>query len=102
MSMDPGLQALHARLDAIAGALDTDDLAAAAAAAADYDAELRGYLAACTPGQAPTEALRELLQLQNALLLRMAERQEGIAGELRQVRKAGRASRAYAATEMAR
>lgn len=97
MSEGAGLQDLRTQLDAIASALDTDDLAAAGAGATAYDAALRDYLGACTPGTTPVDAMRELLRMQNTLLLRMAEKQKGIAGELRQVHRAGRASRAYAA-----
>lgn len=97
MSEDTGLQDLRAQLDAIASALAADDLAGAGAGAAAYDIALRDYLEACAPGHAPVDALREMLSMQNRLLLRMAETQKGIAGKLREVHRAGRASRAYAA-----
>jgi len=91
------LHELHAQLDVIASALDTDDLDAAGAGAAAYDAALRGYVEGCTPGHSPVDALRGLLRTQNALLLRIAGRRDQVSGELRQVQAAGRASRAYAA-----
>ena len=97
MSDGTGLHNLHAQLDVIATALETDDLAAAGAGAEAYDTALRGYVEACAPGRTPMDALRELLRLQNSLLLCMAEKKKGIAGELREARKAGKASRAYAA-----
>ena len=92
---DPGLQHLRSELDALGAALDADDLAAADRVAAAYDSALRRYLEQ-RGSNAPVSALRELLQLQNELVARMRDQRDRVAGELRRMRKAGAASRAYA------
>lgn len=96
MNGDPGLTGLHAGLDTLGSALDDDDLAEAGEVMAAYDRSLRHYLEQ-RGREAPIDAIRELLRMQNDLLLRMASRRRGIAGELERVRRAGEASRAYAA-----
>lgn len=94
---DPGLQLLYAGLDSLRAALDAEDLASADAVVAAYDQALRQYLEE-RGAAAPVAALRELLHIQNGLLAGMGERRDRVAGELRQARRAGEASRAYATT----
>ena len=92
----PDLAQLHARLDALGVALDGDaDVDAAAGQMAAYHDQLQAYIAHVGP-LAPVEALRGLLQLQNALLLRMHERKHTIGEALRRARRSESASRAYA------
>lgn len=96
MSTAPRLEDLHAQLGGLGAAMDADDMVAAQAAMDAYDRSLRGYMEG--RGQAaPVDAIRTLLRLQNELLLRMgAERRRAAAG-LDRVRRAGEATRAYAA-----
>lgn len=94
---DPGLELLRSKLDALGAALDAGDLAAAGGTVAAYDGALRHYLEQ-RGRAAPVPALRELLQTQNELLSRMRSQQDRIGGELHRMKKAGAASRAYAAT----
>ena len=89
-----GLAHLHARLDALGSALG-DDVHAAAEQMAAYHEELQAYIEEAGH-EAPVEALRGLLQLQNGLLLRMHERKQAIVEALRRARRAEAASRAYA------
>lgn len=96
----PGHQALFDQLDALGSAIDGDAFDEAAGRMRDYDAALRGYIEA-TAGQAPVEVLRELLKLQNALLLHMRDRQAVIGDALRQAHRQDSASRAYATIEIA-
>lgn len=90
----PDLADLHARLDALGIALDSDVHGAGEQMAAYHD-RLHRYIAEIGP-QAPGDALRDLLQVQNALLLRMHERQQVIGEALRLARRTESASRAYA------
>lgn len=90
----PDLADLHARLDALGTALDGDVHDAGEQMAA-YHEQLHLYVAEIGP-QAPVDALRGLLQLQNALLLRMHARQQVIGEALRLARRTESASRAYA------
>lgn len=90
----PDLAQLHARLEALSTALD-DDVHDAAEQMTSYHDQLHLYIAQVGP-QAPVEALRGLLKLQNDLLLRMHERQQVIGDALRRARRAEGASRAYA------
>lgn len=90
----PDLAELHARLDALGIALDSDVHGAGEQMAAYHD-RLHRYIAEIGP-QAPGDALRDLLQVQNALLLRMHERQQVIGEALRLARRTESASRAYA------
>lgn len=89
------LQDLRARLEALGAALDAGDLARAELVAGDYDGALRRYVENCSP--ASIAPLQELLRMQNALLARMQDQHESTGGELRRMRQAGAASRAYAA-----
>lgn len=92
----PDLAQLHARLDALGTALDGDgDVDAAAEQMTVYHDELQAYIAGAG-AQAPVEALRGLLQLQNALLLRMHGRKHTIGEALRRARRSESAARAYA------
>lgn len=93
-------QGLHDQLDALGAAIEADAFDEAAQRMRDYDAALRAYIDA-TAGNAPVDALRELLKLQNALLLHMRERQTRIGDALRQVHRHDAASRAYATIEIA-
>lgn len=91
-----GLQHLHRALDRLSAAVDEDDLEAAERMMADYDGNLREYLQQQGP-QAPLAPLRELLQMQEDVVRHMHLRQRTIGAELERMRKAGTASRAYAA-----
>ncbi|NZA27905.1 hypothetical protein H0E84_16115 [Luteimonas sp. SJ-92] len=91
---EPTLGHLQAGLDALAEALDQDDFAPAGSLLAQYDRDLRAYVET-VGGNAPLGALRAMLQMQNSLAARMQERQRGIAAELRDMRQAGHAARAY-------
>ncbi|ATD67678.1 hypothetical protein CNR27_09730 [Luteimonas chenhongjianii] len=90
----PDIGELHARLDALGIALDGDVHDASQQMAAYHD-QLHVYIAE-VGAHAPVAALRGLLQLQNALLLRMQERQQVIGEALRLARRTENASRAYA------
>lgn len=96
----PGHDALHDQLDALGVAVDAGDMDTAAQCMTDYDAALRCYMEATAP-HTPLDVLRELLKLQNALLLRMRERQAEIGALLRQSHRQDSASRAYADVELA-
>lgn len=99
--MNPaGHDALHDRLEALGAAVDAGDMDAAAQCMTHYDAALAGYIEATAP-HTPPDVLRELLTLQNALLLRMRERQAEIGALLRQSHRQDSASRAYADVELA-
>lgn len=91
---DPALQRLRAGLATLEAALEDGDLAAAERSLAGYDRSLRTYLHE-RGRTAPLDALGELLRLQGALMARMRQQRDGIAGELRRLRRAGSASRAY-------
>ncbi|WP_407351606.1 hypothetical protein [Luteimonas sp. R10] len=91
---EPTLGRLYAGLEALAEALEQDDFASAESLLAQYDRELRVYVEA-VGAAAPLGALRTMLQMQNSLAARMQERQRGIAAELRDMRQAGNAARAY-------
>ncbi|WP_101927730.1 hypothetical protein [Luteimonas rhizosphaerae] len=88
-------QDLHDQLDALGFAVDGNDMPLAARQMSEYDAALRGYIDATTP-DTDVDVLRALLERQNALVLRMRERQSAIGDTLRQMRRADTASRAYA------
>ena len=92
---DGGLAALHAGLGTLDAALDLDDLATASEAMAAYDRSLRAYIDQ-RGREAPVAGIRELLRLQNQVLLRMDGLRRDVAGELGRMRRAGQASRAYA------
>lgn len=95
-----GRDALHDQLDALGVAVEAGDMDAAAQCMTAYDAALRRYIEATAP-HTPLDGLRELLALQNSLLLRMRERQAEIGALLRQTHRQGSASRAYANVELA-
>ncbi len=95
----PVEQDLTGRLDALGAAVDAGEFDEAAQRMADYDAALRQFIEATAP-HTPVDALRRLLGLQNALLLRMRERQADIGEALRQVQRQDAASRAYATVEV--
>lgn len=88
------LAQLHAHLDAIGVALD-DDVHAAGAQMTAYQDQLQAFIVR-VGSQAPAEALRRLLDAQNALLVRMRDRQHTIGEALRRARRAENASLAYA------
>lgn len=90
-----GLASLHASLDALDAALDLDDMEAATAVMAAYDQGLRDYFDR-HGAEAPLAGVRDLLRMQDRILLRMEGLRRDIAGELGRVRRAGQASRAYA------
>ncbi|MDC7807323.1 hypothetical protein PQS31_10875 [Luteimonas sp BLCC-B24] len=90
----PDLAELHMRLDALETAL-AGDVHDASAQMTEYHERLHLYIAEVGP-QAPVEALRGLLQLQNSLLLQMHERKHVIGEALRAARRTEHASRAYA------
>lgn len=96
----PGRAQLEAELDALGSAVGAGDISEAALRMNTYDSLLRDYIAATAPNT-PVDALRELLGIQDALLLRMRERQNTIGAALRQVRRQDSASRAYATVEIA-
>lgn len=98
--MTPADRELATRLDALGAAVDAGELDEAAQRMADYDAALRRYIETTAP-HTPLNVLRELLGMQNTLLLRMRERQAGIGDALRQVQRQDSASRAYATVEVA-
>lgn len=91
---DPALQQLRAGLGSLEQALAQGDLAAAERSLAGYDRSLRQYLQE-RGRAAPVDALRDLLRLQGALIARMRRQRDGVAVELRKLRRAGSASRAY-------
>lgn|GEM_PF-1646079 len=93
-------QDLHDRLEALGVALDAGELDTAAQHMTDYDAALRCCIETTAP-DTPLDVLRDLLAIQNALLLRMRERQTAIGDVLRQAQRQGSASRAYANVEVA-
>ena len=62
---------------------------------ADYDRSLRAFLEE-RGSEAPVAGIRDLLRMQNQILLRMDTLRRGVAGELGRMRRAGTASRAYA------
>lgn len=91
---------LTARLDALGAAVDAGELAEAAQRMTDYDAALRRYIETTAP-DTPLDVLRELLGMQNTLLLRMREHQRVVGDALRQANRQDSASRAYATVEVA-
>ena len=91
---------LHDQLDALGAAIDADDFDAAAERMAIYDAALRRYIETTTPNT-PVDVLRELLKMQNAVLLHMRERQTVIGDALREAHRQDTASRAYVTVETA-
>jgi len=93
-------QDLYDRLEALGAAVDAGELDTAAQRMTDYDAALRSYIEATTP-DTPLDVLRDLLAIQNALVLRMRERQTVIGDALRQAHRQDSASRAYANVEVA-
>jgi hypothetical protein len=93
-------QDLFDRLEALGVALDAGELDTAAQRMTDYDVALRRYIETTGP-DAPLDVLRDLLSIQNALLLRMRERQAVIGAALRQAHRQDSASRAYANVEVA-
>lgn len=92
---DGQLRDLRSRLEALGAALEAGDLARADQVASDYDSALRRCVESCGPASIPS--LQELLRMQNELLARMQDQHESTGGELRRMRQAGAASRAYAA-----
>ncbi|WP_393999830.1 hypothetical protein ACF3M1_08775 [Luteimonas sp. WGS1318] len=90
-------QDLVDQLDALGAAIDTDAFDDAAARMTAYDAALRHYIDSTAPNT-PVDVLRELLKMQNAVLLHMRERQTVIGDALRQGHRQDAASRAYAET----
>ena len=95
LTQDGVLVACHWRHPVPEYPLGGDDVHAAAEQMAAYHEELQAYIEEAGH-EAPVEALRGLLQLQNGLLLRMHERKQAIAEALRRARRAEAASRAYA------
>lgn len=93
-------QDLYDQLDALGASIDTDDFDTAAQRMTAYDAALRDYIETTAP-HTPVEVLRELLKMQNAVLLHMRERQAAVGDALRQVHRHDTASRAYANVEAA-
>lgn len=96
----PDRAQLEAELDALGAAVDAGDISEAALRMNAYDSLLRDYIAATAP-HTPVDALRELLAIQNALLLRMRDKQAAIGEVLRQAHRQDSASRAYATVEVA-
>jgi len=95
----PALQSLRESLDALQDALDDQRIDDAAGITKAYADQLQLYIA--TVGRdAPLDVMRQLLALQNTLLLRMRERQTAIGDALRQVRRQDSASRAYTDIEV--
>lgn len=93
-------QDLYDRLEALGVAVDAGELQTAAQRMTDYDTALRSYIEVTAP-DTPLDVLRDLLAIQNALLLRMRERQAVIGAALRQAHRQDSASRAYASVEVA-
>ena len=93
-------QDLYDRLEALGVAVDTGELDTAASHMTDYDAALRSYIETTAP-DTPLDVLRDLLAIQNALLLRMRERQTALGEAMRQAHRQDSASRAYANVEIA-
>jgi len=93
-----GQPALEARLAAISGAVDAGEVEEAAERMAGYDSALRNYIETTAP-HTPVEVLRELLRMQNTLLLQMRDRQAGIGELLRRTQRQATAANAYTSTE---
>lgn len=92
--------ALESELAAIGAAVESGDVEDAAERMARYDTALRCYIETTTP-HAPVDVLRELLRMQNAVLLQMRERQAAIGEILRQSQRQATAANAYSAAESA-
>ena len=93
-----GHPALEAQLASIGGAVDAGEVEEAAARMAGYDSALRKYIETTAP-HTPVEVLRELLRMQNALLLQMRDRQARIGEILRQTQRQATAANAYTSAE---
>jgi hypothetical protein len=91
----PSLGTLHEELSRIDHALTLDDIDGAGHVLAEYDAHLRHYIER-VGAAAPLDALRQLLQIQNGLAVRMLERQRSVGEAMRRSHRAESASRAYA------
>lgn len=96
-----GHSALESGLAAISDAVEAGDVEEAAARMASYDSALRDYIESTAP-HTPVEVLRELLRMQNAVLLQMRDRQAVIGEALRHAQRQVSAVSAYTAAEGAR
>ncbi len=88
------LQALHADLDLIKNAIETEDHAATERIVAEHDARVREYLQAYGAAAA-APALQELLVQQQAVTERMRQLRDEAADHLRSERQSRRATNAY-------
>jgi len=93
-----GYSELESELVAIGDSVGSGDVEEAAARMASYDAALRDYIETTAP-HTPVEVLRELLRMQNAVLLQMRERQSAIGDALRRAHRQASVANAYTAAE---
>ena len=88
------LDALRDDLAALGAALDADRYELAGELLTRHDNHLREYVAVAGR-EAPMDALRGLLQLQQRLLLRMHDSRKEAGTRLRGLRQSGQAAHAY-------